>query len=65
MSETDGIDAFSTALPGYRSGILVVQDGVNTNEKRDRGFRNTNENQNFKIIAWSKIERELSEMGFN
>ncbi len=65
VSETDGIDAFSTALPGYRSGILVVQDGVNTNEKRDRGFRNTNENQNFKIIAWSKIERELSEMGFN
>lgn len=37
--ETDGIDANSTPLPGYPLGLIVVQDGVNTNPDAPQNFK--------------------------
>ena len=50
-SETDGIDITATALPGYPMGLLVVQDGRNVMPA---------ENQNYKLVSWSDIARELN-----
>ncbi|MEL6569137.1 MAG: phytase [Pseudomonadota bacterium] len=50
-SNTDGIDATATPLPGYSKGLLVVQDDANPSKSRD---------QNFKYISWEAIERALS-----
>tara|TARA_A100001037_G_scaffold302112_1_gene333042 strand:- start:852 stop:1808 length:957 start_codon:yes stop_codon:yes gene_type:complete len=49
-SDTDGISIFSSALPGFPAGILVVQDGFNTNAQGKP------ENQNFKIIDMADIK---------
>ena len=48
VSETDGIAATSTPLPGFPDGLLVVQDGDNP-----RG------NQNFKLVSFSEVRRAL------
>lgn len=49
VEETDGLDVCNSYLgEKYPNGILVVQDGVNT-DKLDTL------NQNFKIIAWKDI----------
>jgi len=37
--ETDGIDATSIPLPGHPQGMLVVQDGVNTNPEAPQNFK--------------------------
>ena len=54
VSDTDGIEVTSTGLPGYPRGLLVVQDGSNTDPDA---------NQNFKFVSWSRIldiiEQEL------
>ncbi len=50
VSETDGLDVSSTALPGYAQGILIVQDGRNIEPA---------ENQNFKFISWQAISSAL------
>ena len=49
VRDTDGIDVTSTALPGYPKGMMVVQDGFNTNQK-GKLF-----NQNFKYISFKDI----------
>jgi 3-phytase len=50
-SETDGLDVTSTALgSAYPEGLLVVQDGRNVMPA---------EYQNFKLVSWSDIAREL------
>ena len=45
-TDTDGLDATAASLPGYPYGILVVQDGDNTQPS---------EHQNFKIVSWSDV----------
>ncbi|MEC8908728.1 MAG: phytase [Pseudomonadota bacterium] len=50
-SETDGLDVTSAALgSNYPDGLLVVQDGRNVMPA---------ENQNYKLVSWSDIAREL------
>ena len=50
-SETDGLDVTSTALgSAYPEGLLVVQDGRNVMPAQY---------QNFKLVRWSDIAREL------
>lgn len=50
-SETDGLDVTSIAVgTRYPEGMLVVQDGYNTNPR---------ENQNFKYISWQDIKASL------
>jgi 3-phytase len=49
VEETDGIEIIDTYVSKrFPEGILVVQDGYNTNE-------NIEKSQNFKIIDWRKI----------
>lgn len=50
-TDTDGLDVTATSLPGYPQGLLVVQDGDNTQPA---------ENQNFKMVSWSDV-RDLIE----
>ncbi|MEE3191436.1 MAG: phytase, partial [Pseudomonadota bacterium] len=51
-SETDGLDVTSAALgSNYPDGLLVVQDGRNVMPA---------ENQNYKLVSWSDIARELN-----
>lgn len=51
-SETDGLDVTSAALgSAYPDGLLVVQDGRNVMPT---------ENQNYKLVSWSDIARELN-----
>lgn len=50
VSETDGLDVSSGALPGYPQGILVTQDGYNVTPS---------ENQNFKYTSWADIAAKL------
>ena len=51
-SETDGLDVTSAALGNaYPDGLLVVQDGRNVMPA---------ENQNYKLVSWSDIARELN-----
>lgn len=45
-TDTDGIDITAVSLPGYPRGMLVVQDGENTQPA---------ENQNFKIVSWGDV----------
>jgi len=45
-SNTDGIDATSTPLPGYSEGLLVVQDDANPTKSL---------NQNFKLVDWGSV----------
>ena len=49
-TETDGIDATESPLPGYPDGIFVAQDGYNL-----KPF----ETQNFKIVSWQKVAQHL------
>jgi 3-phytase len=48
--ETDGIAVHHGSIPGYPAGILVVQDGLNVNDRGDA------ENQNFKVVDWQNVE---------
>jgi 3-phytase len=48
VTETDGLDAASTALPGYPEGILVMMDDQNA------GYTT-----NFKVIDWAAIAARL------
>ncbi|MDP3492529.1 MAG: phytase [Hyphomonadaceae bacterium] len=50
-STTDGLDVSSAALPGFPSGILVVQDDANPVSEID---------QNFKIVDWREVEKALA-----
>ncbi len=50
VTHTDGLDAFSGALPGFPRGILSVQDDGNPKSGVD---------QNFKIVNWADIEAAL------
>jgi 3-phytase len=51
-SETDGLEVTSFALPApYQDGLLVVQDGHNTQPR---------EPQNFKLVPWGEVRRALS-----
>lgn len=45
-TDTDGVDVTAVGLPGLPHGMLVVQDGSNTDPA---------ENQNFKIVSWSDV----------
>lgn len=49
VRDTDGIDVTSTPLAGYPKGMMVAQDGFNTNQK-GKLF-----NQNFKYISFKDI----------
>ena len=49
VRDTDGIDVTSTPLPGYPKGMMVAQDGFNTNQK-GKLF-----NQNFKYISFKDV----------
>lgn len=49
-SDTDGIAATSTPLPGFPEGLLVVQDGENPGG-----------NQNFKLVSWTDVRRILGD----
>lgn len=50
-SETDGLEATATALGTmFPKGVMVVQDGDNTNPKQP---------QNFKLIDWQSVVSEL------
>lgn len=51
VTHTDGLDVTSAALPGFPSGLLVVQDDANPVEKID---------QNFKLVSWQDIESVLA-----
>jgi len=50
VTHTDGLDVFSTALPGYPRGILTVQDDGNPKSGVD---------QNFKVVSWADVEAAL------
>jgi 3-phytase len=49
-TDTDGLDVTAASLPDFPHGILVVQDGDNTQPA---------ENQNFKIISWSDVQEMI------
>ena len=49
VRDTDGIDVSSIPLPGYPRGMMVAQDGFNTNQK-GKLF-----NQNFKYISFKDV----------
>jgi len=49
-SETDGIAATATPLPGFPDGLLVVQDGLNLSPPA---------NQNFKYVSWRDVQRKI------
>lgn len=51
VSHTDGLDVTSAALPGYPSGLLVVQDDANPVAEID---------QNFKLVSWEEVEGVLA-----
>ncbi|MEO1304862.1 MAG: phytase [Pseudomonadota bacterium] len=50
VSHTDGLDVISNPLPGYPSGLLVVQDDGNPRSGVD---------QNFKLVDWSAVSTAL------
>ena len=50
VSETDGLDVTSAALPGYPDGLLVLQDGRN---------RLPDAPQNFKLVDWRAVAAVL------
>ena len=50
VSETDGLDVTSAALPGFPTGLLVTQDGYNVSPP---------ENQNFKFVSWAAVVAKL------
>jgi 3-phytase len=50
VTHTDGLDAFSGALPGYPRGIVIMQDDGNPKSGRD---------QNFKVVNWEDVEVAL------
>ena len=50
VTHTDGLDVVSADLPGYSSGLLVVQDDGNPK---------SGQNQNFKLADWAKIRTAL------
>lgn len=47
VTHTDGLDVFSSALPGYPRGIMTVQDDGNPRKGQD---------QNFKVVSWADVE---------
>lgn len=49
VTETDGIEATSTALPGFPAGVFLAQDDAD-----DTG------GQNFKLVDWTDIAAALS-----
>ena len=53
-SDTDGLEVSSAPFPGFPKGILVVQDGSNTNSDGSES------NQNYKIVDWRRIEQALA-----
>jgi 3-phytase len=48
VTETDGLDVTSVALPGYEAGLLVMMDDQN------EGFTS-----NFKLMSWAEIAAGL------
>ncbi|SDL54683.1 3-phytase [Glycomyces sambucus] len=46
---SDGADVVNTSLPGYRGGLLVVQDGDNTPEGTEES------STNFKFLSWQDV----------
>ena len=51
VSETDGLDVTSLAAgPGFPDGLMVAQDGRNVSPP---------ENQNFKLVSWTRIAEAL------
>ena len=50
VSETDGLDVTSAALPGFPAGLLVTQDGYNVSPS---------DNQNFKFVSWRDVAAKL------
>ncbi|MHA7815519.1 MAG: phytase [Pseudohaliea sp.] len=50
VSETDGLDVTSAALPGYPAGLLVLQDGRN---------RLPDAPQDFKLVDWRAVAAVL------
>jgi 3-phytase len=46
---SDGADVVNVSLPGYKGGLLVVQDGDNTPEGSDES------STNFKFVAWDEV----------
>ncbi len=50
VTHTDGLDVVSSALPGYPSGLLVVQDDANPDSEVD---------QNFKLVDWRAVMEVL------
>ena len=53
-ADTDGIAIFAGALPGFPTGLLVVQDGFN------QGVNGEPQNQNFKLVDWHSIESAMN-----
>lgn len=54
VQDTDGIAVTGAALADYPEGILVVQDGFNTNSN------GSSANQNFKLIDWRDVAATFS-----
>ena len=53
--DTDGIDVVSAPLgPRYPHGLLVAQDGINTNPDGSTA------NQNFKLVSWRDVATRLA-----
>ena len=50
VSETDGLDVTSLAGSGFPDGLMVAQDGRNVSPP---------ENQNFKLVSWTRIAEAL------
>nr|WP_255672952.1 phytase [Glycomyces amatae] len=49
---SDGADVVNVSLPGYRGGLLVVQDGDNTPEGSDES------STNFKFVSWNEVAND-------
>ncbi|SDE52322.1 phytase [Glycomyces harbinensis] len=49
---SDGADVVNVSLPGYRGGLLVVQDGDNTPEGSEES------STNFKFVAWNEVVKD-------
>ncbi|MBQ1784404.1 MAG: phytase [Gammaproteobacteria bacterium] len=59
VEETDGAMVTNVNLGGeFEDGLLVVQDGENTPEKKDADGE-TRDNTNFKFVEWEDVAEEL------
>ncbi len=57
VQESDGAEVISTALPGFRKGLFITQDGYDDDLD---GLSGETARTNFKYVDWSAIARRFT-----